>query len=70
MTIGCLIYSIHFLTSLISISITMNILESSSIESTSTTIKINNSKLSQSILDRFNEEELKMRKGILNLLSM
>jgi len=59
MTIGCLIYSIHFLTSLISISITMNILESSSIESTSTTIKINNSKLSQTILNRFNEEVLK-----------
>jgi len=43
---------------------------SSSSLSTSTTIKINNSKLSQSILDQFNEEELKMRKGILNLLSM
>jgi len=70
MTIGCLIYSIHFLTSLISISITMNTLESSSIESTSKTIKINNSKLSQTILNRFNEEELKEWNRELDLSSM
>ena len=42
----------------------------SSSSSTSTTIKINNSKLSQSILDRFNEKVLKMNNGYLNLLSM
>jgi len=48
----------------------MNTLESSSIESTSKTIKINNSKLSQTILNRFNEEELKEWNRDLNLSLM
>ena len=43
---------------------------SSTSTSTSATIKINNSKLSQSILDKYNEEELKKNNGILNLQSM
>ena len=43
---------------------------SSTSTSTSTTIKINNSKLSQTILDQFNEDKLKLRNGVLNLLSM
>ena len=42
---------------------------SSTSTSTSTTIKINNSKLSQLILDRFNEKELK-KSFSLNLSSM
>ena len=43
---------------------------SSTSSSTSTTIKINNSKLSQTILDRFDEEILNMNNGVLNFLSM
>ena len=53
-----------------SLSIYQNQIDSSSSSSTSTTIKINNSKLSQLILDKFNEEELKMNNGYLNFLSM
>jgi len=45
-------------------------MDSSSSTSTSTIIKINNYKLSQLILDKFDEEELKKNNGILNLLSM
>jgi len=37
--------------------------------STSKTIKLYNSKLSQTVLNRFNDEELKWDDGILNLSS-